>query len=55
MTIDLGFFFLGNDITVIDFPGHDKFIKNMTAGLSTINIVLSGSCKTVDTVEMLPD
>ncbi len=40
MTIDLGFAFLGNNITFIDVPGHEKFIKNMAAGVSTIDMVL---------------
>jgi len=40
MTIDLGFAFLGTDITFIDVPGHEKFIKNMLAGVSTIDLVL---------------
>ena len=40
MTIDLGFAFLGDNITFIDVPGHEKFIKNMAAGVSTIDMVL---------------
>jgi len=40
MTIDLGFVFLGRDITIIDVPGHEKFIKNMLAGVSTIDLVI---------------
>ena len=28
MTIDLGFAFLDEKITIIDVPGHEKFIKN---------------------------
>ncbi|KPK89510.1 hypothetical protein AMJ80_09685 [bacterium SM23_31] len=40
MTIDLGFVFLGNDVTIIDVPGHEKFIKNMLAGVSTIDLVI---------------
>ena len=27
MTIDLGFAFLNDEITLIDVPGHEKFIK----------------------------
>ena len=40
MTIDLGFAFLGNEIAIIDVPGHKRFIKNMVAGVSTIDLVL---------------
>ena len=40
MTIDIGFAYLNNDITIIDVPGHEKFIRNMVAGVSTINIAL---------------
>ncbi|MDZ7331360.1 MAG: selenocysteine-specific translation elongation factor [candidate division KSB1 bacterium] len=40
MTIDLGFAFLGDDVTIIDVPGHEKFIRNMVAGVSTIDLVL---------------
>ena len=40
MTIDLGFAFLGEDITIIDVPGHEKFVRNMVAGVSTVDLVL---------------
>ena len=40
MTIDLGFAFLGDDITFIDVPGHEKFIKNMLSGVVTVDAVL---------------
>ncbi len=40
MTIDLGFAFLGDDITIIDVPGHERFVRNMVAGVSTIDLVL---------------
>jgi len=40
MTIDLGFAHLGESATIIDVPGHEKFIKNMVAGVSTIDLVL---------------
>ncbi|HIC51719.1 MAG TPA: selenocysteine-specific translation elongation factor, partial [Candidatus Marinimicrobia bacterium] len=38
MTIDLGFAFLTDNITIIDVPGHEKFIRNMVAGVSTVDI-----------------
>ncbi|MCS5649436.1 MAG: selenocysteine-specific translation elongation factor, partial [Dehalococcoidia bacterium] len=40
MTIDLGFAFLNKNITIIDVPGHEKFIRNMVSGVSTIHIAL---------------
>lgn len=40
MTTDLGFAFLGDDITLIDVPGHEKFVRHMLAGASTIDMVL---------------
>ncbi|PID29082.1 MAG: selenocysteine-specific translation elongation factor [Candidatus Cloacimonadota bacterium] len=40
ITIDIGFAFLDDNTTVIDVPGHEKFIKNMVAGVSTIDFVI---------------
>ena len=40
MTIDLGFAYLDQSITIIDVPGHERFIRNMVAGVSTIHIAL---------------
>ena len=40
MTIDLGFAYFNKEITIIDVPGHEKFIRNMVAGVSTIQIAL---------------
>tara|TARA_S200000501_G_scaffold361831_1_gene390590 strand:+ start:287 stop:2164 length:1878 start_codon:yes stop_codon:yes gene_type:complete len=37
MTIDLGFAYLNDSITIIDVPGHEKFIRNMTAGAANIH------------------
>ena len=41
MTIDLGFAWLtlpdGQDVSVIDVPGHERFIKNMLAGVGGID------------------
>src|SRR5690606_18873237 len=37
MTIDLGFAWLtlpsGQEVSIIDVPGHERFIKNMLAGV----------------------
>jgi selenocysteine-specific elongation factor len=44
MTIDLGFAWLklpgGNEVGIIDVPGHEKFIKNMLAGVGAIDLAL---------------
>ena len=32
LTIDIGFAFLNKNISLIDVPGHEKFIKNMLTG-----------------------
>lgn len=40
MTIDLGFVFWGDDVAVIDVPGHERLIRNMVAGVSGIDLVL---------------
>ncbi|KAA3657972.1 MAG: selenocysteine-specific translation elongation factor [Calditrichaeota bacterium] len=40
LTIDIGFAHLGENATIIDVPGHEKFVKNMVAGVSTIDLVL---------------
>jgi len=40
VTIELGFAFLGENITIIDVPGHERFIKTMAAGVSTVDLAL---------------
>jgi len=44
MTIDLGFAWLrtpgGMDIGVVDVPGHQDFIRNMLAGVGSIDAVI---------------
>lgn len=44
ISIDLGFAFFdlpsGNRAGIVDVPGHEKFIKNMLAGVQGIDIVL---------------
>lgn len=44
MTIDLGFAWLtlpnGETISLIDVPGHEAFIKNMLAGVGSIDVAL---------------
>ncbi|UCF69889.1 MAG: selenocysteine-specific translation elongation factor [candidate division WOR-3 bacterium] len=40
MTTDLGFVFYNPDVTIIDVPGHEKFVRHMVAGASTIDFVI---------------
>ncbi len=44
MTIDLGFAWLrlpnGNEVSIVDVPGHERFIKNMLAGVGGIDVAL---------------
>ena len=40
ITIELGFAFLGDEATVIDVPGHERFVKTMVAGVSTVDVAL---------------
>src|SRR4051794_34447450 len=44
MTIDLGFAWLklpgGDEISIVDVPGHERFIKNMLAGVGGIDLAV---------------
>jgi selenocysteine-specific elongation factor len=44
MTIDLGFAWLtlpsGREVSIVDVPGHERFIKNMLAGAGGIDVAL---------------
>ncbi|HEX8731673.1 MAG TPA: selenocysteine-specific translation elongation factor [Ktedonobacterales bacterium] len=44
MTIDLGFAWLtlpdGREVSVVDVPGHEAFIKNMLAGVGGLDVAL---------------
>ena len=44
MTIDLGFAWLvlpsGRDVGIVDVPGHERFVKNMLAGVGGIDLAL---------------
>ena len=48
LTIDIGFSYLqlgNNRVGIIDVPGHEKFIKNMAAGTSSIDyLILTIAC-----------
>ena len=44
MTIDLGFAWLrlpsGNEVSIVDVPGHERFVNNMLAGVGGIDLGL---------------
>jgi len=40
ITIELGFAFFGQEATIIDVPGHERFVKTMVAGVSTIDLAI---------------
>ncbi len=44
LTIDLGFAWLtlpsGREVSIVDVPGHERFIKNMLAGVGSIDLAL---------------
>jgi len=44
LTIDLGFAWLklptGHEVGIVDVPGHERFIKNMLAGVGAINATI---------------
>lgn len=40
ITIDLGYAFLSDNIAFIDVPGHERFVKNMAAGVTGIDLAL---------------
>lgn len=56
MTIDLGFgFFRPNEnitIGVIDVPGHERFIRNMVAGMWSLDLVMLVVCANEGWMEM---
>ncbi|CAN5898168.1 hypothetical protein BH23ACT5_BH23ACT5_23180 [soil metagenome] len=44
LTIDLGFTWMtmpsGREVSFVDVPGHERFIKNMLAGIEGIDVAL---------------
>ena len=44
MTIDLGFAWMetpsGREVSIVDVPGHERFIKNMLAGVGGIDLAM---------------
>ena len=44
MTVDLGFAWMtlpsGREVSIVDVPGHERFIKNMLAGVGAVDLAL---------------
>jgi selenocysteine-specific elongation factor len=40
VTIDIGFAYWKEHVTIIDVPGHERFVKNMVTGVCTIDLAL---------------
>ena len=44
LTIDLGFAWLelpgGNEVSIVDVPGHERFVNNMLAGVGGIDLAM---------------
>jgi selenocysteine-specific elongation factor len=40
ITIDIGFAYWKDNVTILDVPGHEKFIRNMVAGVNTVDFFL---------------
>ena len=40
VTIDIGFAYWKDNVTIIDVPGHERFVKNMVTGVCTVDLVL---------------
>lgn len=40
VTIDIGFAYWKDHVTIIDVPGHERFVKNMVTGVCTVDFAL---------------
>ena len=40
LTIDVGFAYWKEDVTLLDVPGHERFVKNAVAGVSSVDLAL---------------
>ncbi len=40
ITIDIGFAYWKENVTILDVPGHEKLIRNMVAGVNTIDLFM---------------
>ena len=46
VTIDIGFAYWKDNVTIIDVPGHERFVKNMVTGVCTVDLALfCGGCR----------
>src|SRR3970040_1984224 len=59
MTIDLGFAWLrlpgGGEVSIVDVPGHERFIKNMLAGVGGIDLALLAGAADEDVMPPTPE
>lgn len=40
VTIDIGFAYWKDQVTIIDVPGHERFVKNMVTGVCSVDLAL---------------
>ncbi|MEE2754168.1 MAG: selenocysteine-specific translation elongation factor [Candidatus Latescibacterota bacterium] len=40
VTIDIGFAYWRDNVTIIDVPGHERFVKNMVTGVCTVDLAI---------------
>ncbi|MDP6777013.1 MAG: selenocysteine-specific translation elongation factor, partial [Candidatus Latescibacteria bacterium] len=40
VTIDIGFAYWKDNVTIIDVPGHERFVKNMVTGVCSVDLAL---------------
>ena len=40
VTIDIGFAYWKDHVTIIDVPGHERFVKNMVTGVCSVDLAL---------------
>ena len=40
VTIDIGFAYWKDNVTIIDVPGHERFVKNMVTGVCTVDLAI---------------
>ena len=40
VTIDIGFAYWKDNVTIIDVPGHERFVKNMVTGVCSVDLAI---------------